>query len=130
MGFDGHNLASSFVGFEFPSASIVEAVDTPPDRLSVDPAKGIYTLDTPHTQTITLIPAVNVWEGVRIWRELDTRKASAGVPQLAGRFVFDLWGGRYGESARATQEGISIRPHELGRGLAQLAALGLRLSLA
>jgi len=100
MGFDGHNLASSFVGFEFPSAAIVEAVDTPPDRLKVDPAKGIYTLDTPHTQTITLIPAANVWEGVKVWREMDTRKASDGVPQLAGRFVFDIWGGRYGESAR------------------------------
>ena len=100
MSFDGHNLASSYVGFEFPGGSIVEAVDTPPDRLAVDPSKGIYTLDTPHTQTITLIPATNVWDGVRIWRELDTRKASSGVPQLAGRFVFDIWGGRYGESAQ------------------------------
>lgn len=100
MSFDGHNLASSFVGFEFPAGSIVQAVDTPPDRLSVDPAKRIYSLDVPHAQTITLIPATNVWEGVKIWRDLDTRKASAGVPQLAGRFVFDIWGGRYGESAQ------------------------------
>ena len=111
MGFDGHNLASSFVGFEFPSGSIVEAVDTPPDRLSVDPAKGIYTLDVPHTQTLTLIPASNVWEGVKTWREMDTRKASAGVPQLAGRFVFDIWGGRYRESAellkKAFQYGLT-----------------------
>ncbi len=111
MGFDGHNLASSFVGFEFPSGSIVEAVDTPPDRLSVDPAKHIYALDVPHTQTLTLIPVSNVWDGVKVWRELDTRKASAGVPQLAGRFVFDLWGGRYGESAeqikKAFQYGLT-----------------------
>jgi hypothetical protein len=104
MGFDGHNLASSYVGFEFPSGSIVEAVDTPPDRVSVDPSKGIYTLDTPHTQTITLIPATNVWEGVKTWREIDTRKASAGVPQLAGRFVFDIWGGRYRESAQLLRQ--------------------------
>jgi hypothetical protein len=100
MSFDGHNLASSYVGFEFPAGSIVEAVDTPPDRLSVDPSRSIYALDVPLTQTITLIPAANVWEGVKIWRDLDTRKASAGVPQLAGRFVFDIWGGRYGESAQ------------------------------
>ncbi len=104
MSFDGHNLAASYVGFEFPSAAIVEAVDTPPDRLSVDPAKGLYTLETPHTQTITLIPAVNVWDGVKIWRDLDTRKASAGVPQLAGRFVFDIWEGRYRESAEQLQK--------------------------
>jgi hypothetical protein len=104
MGFDGHNLASSYVGFEFPSGSIVEAVDTPPDRLSVDPAKNIYTVDAPHTQTITLIPVANVWDGVKAWREMDTRKASAGVPQLAGRFVFDIWGGRYRESAELLQK--------------------------
>ena len=104
MGFDGHNLASSYVGFEFPSGSIVEAADTPPDRLSVDPTKRIYTLDVPHTQALTLIPASNVWEGVKSWREMDTRKASAGVPQLAGRFVFDLWGGRYGESAQLLEK--------------------------
>lgn len=104
MSFDGHNLASSFVGFEFPAGSIVEAADTPPDRLSVDPSKGIYTLDTPHTQTLTLIPAANVWDGVKTWREIDTRKASAGVPQLAGRFVFDIWDGRYRESADALRK--------------------------
>ena len=111
MSFDGHNLASSYVGFEFPGGSIVEAVDTPPDRLSVEPGKGIYALDVPHTQTITLIPAANVWEGVKTWREIDTRKASAGVPQLAGRFVFDIWGGRYQESAellrKAFQYGLT-----------------------
>ena len=100
MGFDGHNLASSFVGFEFPSGSIVEAVDTPPDRLSVDPDKRIYSLDVPHAQTLTIIPVSNVWEGVKTWREMDSRKASAGVPQLAGRFVFDIWEGRYAESAQ------------------------------
>jgi hypothetical protein len=104
MSFDGHNLASSFVGFEFPSGSVVEAVDTPPDRLRVDPATNIYTLEVPHSQIITLIPAANVWEGVRTWREFDTRRASAGVSKLAGRFVFDLWGGRYGESAHALEQ--------------------------
>jgi hypothetical protein len=104
MNFDGHNLASSYVGFEFPSGSIVEAVDTPPDRLRVDPATSTYTLDVAHSQTITLIPAANVWEGVRTWRDIDTRRASAGVPKLAGRFVFDLWSGRYGEGARALEQ--------------------------
>jgi hypothetical protein len=111
MSFDGHNLASSFVGFEFPSGSVVEAVDMPPDQLSVDPAKRIYALDVPHAQTLTLIPVANVWEGVKIWRDLDTRKASAGVPQLAGRFVFDIWGGHYRESAellkKAFQYGLT-----------------------
>ncbi len=104
MSYDGHNLASSYVGFEFPSGSVVEAADTPPDRLRVDPATSIYTLDVPHSQTITLIPAASVWEGVRTWRDIDTRRASAGVPKLMGRFVFDLWSGRYVEGARALEQ--------------------------
>jgi len=104
MDFGGHHLATSYVGFEFPSGSVVEAVDTPPDRLRVDPASSTYTLDVPHTQTITLIPAASVWEGVRTWRDMDTRPASAGVPKLAGRFAFDLWEERYGESARRLEQ--------------------------
>ncbi|MGD0580264.1 MAG: DUF5696 domain-containing protein, partial [Bryobacteraceae bacterium] len=104
MSFDGHNLASSYVGFEFPSGSVVEAVDASPDRLRVDPENSTYTLDVAHSQTITLIPAASVWEGVKTWRDIDARRASAGVPKLAGRFVFDLWWGRYSEGARALEQ--------------------------
>ncbi len=99
--FDGHRLATSFVGFDFPGLSIVEAADVAPDRLEVDPQARIYSLVTPHTQTRTFLPAATAWEGALAWRAISGRQASAGVSKLAGRFVFDLWSGRYGESAAA-----------------------------
>ncbi|MBI4604930.1 MAG: hypothetical protein HY721_23460, partial [Planctomycetes bacterium] len=73
----------------------------PPDRLEVDPARREYSLHTPHAQTLTFVPARDVWEAVKVWRESNGLKRSGGVEALAGRFVFDLWGGRYAESARA-----------------------------
>lgn len=101
LGFDGHRLATSFVGFEFENGiSIVEAVDTPPDYLDVQPASGVYTLVTPHEQTMTFIPTMNVWTGVKVWRDLCGFRRAGGVEKLAGRFVFDLWDGRYGQSAK------------------------------
>ena len=111
LNFDGHNLASSFVGFEFPRLAIVEASDVTPDRLVVDPGARIYTLAVPHSQTLTLIPAEDVWKGALAWRGRQTVRASAGVPKLAGRFVFDLWQGQYAESAallaKAFQYGLT-----------------------
>lgn len=101
LGFDGHNLATSFVGFDFANGmSIVQNNDAIPNRLEVDPDKRIYSLVTPHPQTIEFFPARNVFAAVKRIREQDTRKPSKGVAKLAGRFTFDLWSGRYGESAR------------------------------
>jgi len=100
LGFDGHHLATSFVGFEFENGiSMVQGVDTPPDYLDVEPATRTYTLVTPHEQTLTFIPTANVWAGVKVWRGLSGFSRSGGVEKLAGRFVFDLWDGRYGQSA-------------------------------
>ena len=48
---------------------------------------------------LTVIPADRVWEAVKQWRATNGLKAAGGVKKAAGRFVFDLWGGRYGESA-------------------------------
>jgi len=103
LGFDGHNLATSFVGLDFANGvSLLQGVDAVPDRLEVDPQDHTYTLVTPHAQTISFLPAANVWEAVRVWRANELR-AAPGVTTLAGRFVFDLWGGRYASSARALQ---------------------------
>jgi hypothetical protein len=104
LGFDGHNMATSFVGLDFANGvSLVQAVDSPPDRLEVDPGARCYTLSAPHSQTLTFIPAASVWDGVKVWRGMDGRQASAGVARLAGRFVFDLWGsgGSYAAGAKA-----------------------------
>jgi hypothetical protein len=98
LGFDGHNLASSFVGFDFENGmSLVQNSDAIPDRLEVDPEKRIYSLVTPHPQTLQFFPARNVFAGVKRIREQDTRQPSKGVAKLAGRFTFDLWSGRYAD---------------------------------
>lgn len=98
--FDSHQFASSFVGFDFlPGFSLVEAVDVPPGYLQVDPQKRLYTIHAPLAQTVSLIPAPTVWQGAAVWRDLCGLKRAGGVEKLAGRFVFDLWGGAYGASA-------------------------------
>jgi hypothetical protein len=102
MSFDGHHLATSFVGFDFANGlSIVQGVDVPPTALEVDPSARLYSLDSPHAQTLTFIPADSVWAGVRRWREINGLRPAGGVTGLAGRFVFDLWafGTRYREAA-------------------------------
>lgn len=104
LGFDGHQLATSYVGYEFENGiALVQGVDTAPMNLEVTPQTQRYTLHVENRQTWTLVPARNIWEAVKIWRALDERPAAGGVEKLAGRFVFDLWGGRYEESAEALQ---------------------------
>ncbi|MBN2296299.1 MAG: hypothetical protein JXM70_27965 [Pirellulales bacterium] len=100
LGFDGHRLATSFVGFDFENNfSMLQAVDLPCNGLTVRPQDRHYSLHAAHETTISFIPRDNVWKGVKKWRAINGLKASAGVEKLAGRFVFDLWGGHYKSSA-------------------------------
>ena len=102
LGFDGHRLATSFVGFDFPGGfSMVQAVDVPPDELRVEPSDRHCSLHAPHASEWTFIPAQNAWDAAKVWREVNGLKPAGGVEKAAGRFVFDLWGGRYGPSAEA-----------------------------
>ncbi len=106
--FDGHSLATSFVGFDFQNGvSIVEGVDAVPSYLEVTPSVHHYTIHASHQQTISLIPCGNAWEGVKVWREINGLSPAGGVEKVAGRFVFDLWGGRYKESALALQRAFN-----------------------
>ncbi len=103
--FDGHRMATSYVGLDFGAGTaVVQAVDTPPRFLDVNPGTGHYSLHAAHDTTFTIIPAANVWEAAAEWRRLDGRTAPPGVAQLAGRFVFDLWGGHYGASKDALEQ--------------------------
>ncbi len=102
---DGHRLSTSFVGYDFDDAfSLVEAVDTPPMQLDVQPARKHASLHASDDQTRTLIPAHNVWKGVQQWRQVNGLQAAGGVEQAAGRFVFDLWGGKYAASAESLKK--------------------------
>ncbi len=105
LGFDGHRLATSFVGLEFVGDKcILQAVDVPPDDFRVEANGHHASLHTPHKVTMTLIPHTSAWEAVAIYRDTCGVQAASGVPLVAGRFVFDLWRGRYQESVGALQQ--------------------------
>ena len=73
--------------------------DLPPNGLNVQPRDRMYALRAPHGATFSFIPSPSVWDGVKVWREVNGLKAAGGVTKAAGRFVFDLWGGHYERSA-------------------------------
>ncbi|NUQ60994.1 MAG: hypothetical protein HUU20_00790 [Pirellulales bacterium] len=108
LSFDGHRLATSFVGLDFEEGpSMVQGSDLPPTQFRFQPEEKHASLHVGHEGTLTLIPARNVWDGARVWRDVNDLKASGGVEKAAGRFAFDLWGGHYGPSAEAL--GHSVR---------------------
>ena len=99
---NGHYMATSYVGIDFAGGiSMVQGVDVPVDHLRVDPDARSYSLHTPHDQVVSFIPTRDVWTAAKVFRELNAPRAASGVPRLAGRFAFDLWRGRYAESATA-----------------------------
>lgn len=97
----GHNLATSHVGFDFQSGlSLLMASDTPPDALQVDPAERLYTLHTHPGTMLTFVPsAKGAFDCALKYRPLYDKKPAGGVARKAGRFVFDYWGGNYGDDA-------------------------------
>ncbi|TWU36103.1 DUF5696 domain-containing protein [Novipirellula artificiosorum] len=97
--FDGHFLSTSFVGLDFPdSMSLLQAVDVPPDHLTIDPDEGRYALTAGGNATFTFFAGSNVWDLCKRFRQSSSSRAASGVKRLAGRFAFDLWGGRYAKS--------------------------------
>ncbi|MBZ5582788.1 MAG: hypothetical protein LAQ30_11415 [Acidobacteriia bacterium] len=103
--YNGHFLSTSYIGMDFEGGvSIVQGVDVPPDHLAADPDAGACSLHTPHNQVISFIPGRDVWNSVKLFRELNAPRAAAGVPRLAGRFTFDLWRGRYADTAKALRQ--------------------------
>jgi hypothetical protein len=112
LGFDGHQLATSFVGFDFANGmAIVQASDAPPLRLEYVPATRTASLHVADTQTVCYVPGKSAWEAALAWRDIDPRKAAGGVADASGRFVFDLWGGSYAQQRdnlqRAFQYGLT-----------------------
>ncbi len=99
--FGGHNLSTSHVGFDFEDGlSLLVSSDNPPDYLEVNPAQKIYALHTHLDATLTLVPSDDgAFDCARKYRPLYDKKASPGFERKAGRFVFDIWGGRYAEIA-------------------------------
>jgi len=99
--FGGHNLSTSHVGFDFEKdISLLVASDNPPDYLEVNPGERLYSLHTHLDATLVFVPSsAGAFDCARKYRPLFDKKAAAGLRRKAGRFVFDIWGGRYAEIA-------------------------------
>ncbi|HON90719.1 MAG: hypothetical protein KBI32_12740 [Phycisphaerae bacterium] len=104
--FGGHNLSTSHVGFDFDGGlSLLVASDHPPDFLEVNPDSRTYALHTHLDATMTLVPSTEgAFDCARKYRPLYDKQASPGFARKAGRFVFDLWGGRYADIAQTMQQ--------------------------
>jgi hypothetical protein len=105
----GHNLSTSHVGFDFDGGlSLLVACDNPPDYLEVNPDQKLYALHTHLDGTMTFVPSVKgAFDCARKYRPLFDKQASSGVKRLAGRFVFDIWGGRYADIAATMKRMIA-----------------------
>ena len=108
-GFGGHNLSTSHVGFDFEGGlSLLVACDNPPDYLEVNPEQKIYSLHTHLDATMTLVPGdKGAFDCARRYRPLYDKQRAGGFEQKAGRFVFDIWGGRYAEIAETMNHMIA-----------------------
>lgn len=108
-GFGGHNLSTSHVGFDFEQgSSLLVACDNPPDYLEVNPEDKMYSLHTHLDATMTFVPsAEGAFDCARKYRPLFDKDASPGLGRKAGRFVFDIWGGRYAEIAETMKRMIA-----------------------
>jgi hypothetical protein len=101
-GFGGHNLSTSHVGFDFEGGmSLLQAFDVPPDYLEVSPEGALYRLHSHYQRgTFTLVPGESGALDCAIrYRPLHDKQPAGGVERLAGRFCFDIWGGRYADIA-------------------------------
>jgi hypothetical protein len=101
----GHNLAASHVGFDFEKGvSLLTACDNPPDALVVDPDSRTYALHTHHEAMLTFVPgSQGALDCAMRYRPIYDKQPAGGVAGKAGRFVFDIWGGRYADDAARLQ---------------------------
>lgn len=112
-GAGGHNLSTSHVGFDFAGGlSLLTASDTPVDDFNVDPTRRLYQLRTHPDATLTFVPGfAGALDCAIRYRPLYDKPTATGVSKKAGRFVFDLWGGRYADHtarlARAFDYGLT-----------------------
>lgn len=107
--FGGHNLSTSHVAFDFDSGlSLLVATDNPPDYLEVNPVTREYALHTHMNATMTLVPSCRgAFDCAMKYRALYDKKRAPAFHRKAGRFVFDIWGGKYAEIAETMKRMIS-----------------------
>ena len=97
VGADGHRLSTSHIGLEYPSGiAVLHASTMMPATLVVDNEKNIATMDIRPGTTLTLLPGEKgAFDCAIRYRSINPKKAADGVKTKAGRFCFDIWGGKY-----------------------------------
>ncbi|MFA0757053.1 MAG: hypothetical protein YPKNTGVA_002585 [Candidatus Fervidibacter sp.] len=95
LGADGHRLSTRHAGMDFANGiSVVVGVDNPPDFFECQPTMRHYSIHAHMDTTFTITAsAQNVWVASKRYREVDPYRPAPTLEKLAGRFVFDLWGG-------------------------------------
>jgi hypothetical protein len=74
----------------------------------VNPGQKIYSLHTHLDATMTFVPGdKGAFDCARRYRPLYDKQRAGGFERKAGRFVFDIWGGRYSEIADTMKRMIS-----------------------
>ncbi|MCS3919689.1 hypothetical protein Q2T83_13845 [Fervidibacter sacchari] len=104
---DGHRLSTRHAGMDFANGvSVVVGVDNPPDFFECQPTMRHYSIHAHMDMTFTIAAsAKNVWVAAKRYREVDPYKPAPTLAKLAGRFVFDLWGGwRYARVAEQLEK--------------------------
>ncbi len=106
---DGSHFSTSFVGFDFENGcSILMASSSIIGHLAYTPEKNQCSIFTKSGTTITLIPG-SVRTGSAMdcairYRDIFDKKPASGVRAKAGRFVVDVWNGRFTEHTRLIKD--------------------------
>ncbi len=99
VGYGGHELSTSHVGFEFNKGpAILMASSIPPEGLELNPERRIYSLTASDRTKLALLPNDSgAFAAAREYREKAGSEwvspPGSGVARKSGRLVFDIWGG-------------------------------------
>jgi len=102
----GFDLSTRHVGVDFDNGlSAVQCCDIFPDRFRVVPKSGLYSLQTHHDATLSLIPSEKgAFAAARVYREqIAGFQAAPGVKRLQGRMCLDYWRPDYRRGIRAVE---------------------------
>ncbi len=105
----GHHLSTSHVGFDFENGlSLLMGTTTPPEYLEIVPETKTYTLNVKPGTTFILMWG-NRDDGGALgcamrYRAYTDKHPAPGVDSKAGRFVVDIWNGRYTEHAELIRQ--------------------------
>ena len=100
---DGIRLSTRHVGVDYTNGlSFVQAVDVFPDRLVCRRDANVFSLETHHDATFSLIPsAKGAFAAARAFRDICGYRKSPAWQEAATRMCIDIWGGDFVKVADA-----------------------------